>query len=676
MTALAPAPTDHTTPLRCLDVWYLDDSFVRASALDGDLWLAAIDAVGALAGLERSMTKSFYRAAPTSGLVPPYSAVSCDVQLWAQPVKFLGVCLDDPQTQLASKSRDLSAIHKRLRDLDDPAIELVLIRQCAEVNRVTHLLRAIGPTLPTLAADAADPPTSGDDRRLSPGFTNDSLRGLDLIMRDAIASVTRSELTDEAAEQASWGVKAGGLGLRPATAIVLPAHVASMVESQPFVDWLCSQSTAAGVPCSDEHISHAGRRDRAVHSLAPDTHSDLSNALLGEVVKATKKAKALADSILGSSHAPQSRAPASPPSYTLGSPPAIVPDVGEHDPENARAKMLPGAVLQHALLGHIDSQRIKGALAALSADCPHRSQRSVVRHRRLLDLASSNTDHTWLWAINPAHGYVLSSESFVTALRLRLGLPVASYTRAASCAECGVMFTADAIGDHALLCAKGMRVVGHNHLRDHVAALARVSDSTTQTEVSPAFATDGGGAPASSSHRRPADILTSAAPLGGGVGRVALDVGIACPFNSDGMRLPTVDVLSEYRERKIADNTQSCAEAGWRYMPLVISTFGRAHDVTKNLIHRLAVAAGKAFGGADVTRTETTWWRNATTLLMERNARMVSRCLPRLSLPPIISGVDESRWGHAVPPRATRRAQVRAEALVAGGDGPRPPHGD
>jgi hypothetical protein len=296
-----------------------------------------------------------------------------------------------------------------------------------------------------------------------------------------------------------------------------------------------------------------------------------------------------------------------------------------------------------------------------------------------LDLASVNTDHSWLWAINPAHGYVLEPESYVTALRLRLGLPVAAYAGVAKCAECDALLPAHGVGDHALLCARGMRVVGHNHIRDHVAALARVSDAATEVEVSPAPAfsgVGGGDAPPPLSHRRPADILTSAAPLGGGVGRVALDVGIACPFNWDGRARPSADVLDEYRDRKIADNRPSCDEVHWRYEPLVISAFGRAHDETKKIIHRLAVAAGKAFGGADVTRTEATWWRNATTLLMERNARMVNRCLPRLSLPHIVSGLDESRWGSDPPPRARRRPSVRAEALVAGGADLRRPPGD
>jgi hypothetical protein len=214
---------------------------------------------------------------------------------------------------------------------------------------------------------------------------------------------------------------------------------------------------------------------------------------------------------------------------------------------------------------------------------------------------------------------------------------------------------ADELGRHALLCARGSRVVGHNALRDHVAALTRIADVSTVVE-------------ASVQGRRPADILTGAAPLGG-LGSLALDVGVTTPFTSDAIRSPTDDPLDEYRKRKVMKYTESCKDVGWDYRPLIFSAFGRAHEDTHQVVHRFCVAAAKTFGGSDVGRAETAWWRNAGTLLAERAARMVERCRPVIVLPTVMGGTDEAGW-ESEPPRARHRAATVAEALVDGAEAP------
>jgi len=354
-----PVPVDPSTPLRVLDTWYLDDSFVRASVLDGDLWLAALDAVGTTTGLQRSVTKSFFRSPSPDSLVPPYTSLSCAVQPWASPVKFLGVSLSDPCTQFAAKCNDVAALHKALRAVDDPAVELILIRECLEVNRVTHLLRAIGPAL-SPPPDPPDPP----DPALAIRTT--CLDEFDSVMREAVASVCRCPVAAEAAQQASWGVKAGGLGLRPASVVALPAHVASLVEAQPFVEWLCARSDEAGVPCSSASVSHSSRRAAAVSSLlGSEPTSPLPSSLSAAIEKAEGRATSLAHSILV--RAPRaSPAPPPPSAYTLGSPPALIPDVGEGDPENKRARKSAGPRLQHALLDQIDKHRVTAIVESLA----------------------------------------------------------------------------------------------------------------------------------------------------------------------------------------------------------------------------------------------------------------------------------------------------------------------
>jgi hypothetical protein len=689
-TCASRVPHDPSlTPLRCHDVWYLDDSWVRASLLDGDLWLAALDMVGTAVGIERSATKSTFRTPHPHAPVPPYTSLTTVHQPHSAPLKFLGIQLNDPTQQLVAKGSECADLHKAIRLIDDPALELVLIRECVDVGKVTHLLRAIGPTIVPSPArpDPPDPPEPPDPpdppdrpsggRTKCPGFPTDAINGFDSLARDAVCSITRSDAPDHAIEQASWGVRSGGLGLRPASVVVLPAHVASLIESRPFVEWLCTQAEAAGVPYARDPVSHGRRCDQAVQRLV-DGNTRLNHPLREAISKAAERAASLAKRILIAQPAAAPAPAPQPAAYTQGAA-TLTADIAE--PGNRPApRAAGGAHLQQSLLECIDGENVRRVLGSLRASTqPH----DVARHRRLADLANQHTTHDWLWAINHAHGYVLQPESYITALRLRLGIPIATFPGARPCGSCHTRFAADGLNTHALNCAKGPRVVGHNYLRDHVAALARVSDSSTEVEAVPVSATSmllAASSPAAAhvQRRRPADILTSAAPLGGGAGRrVALDIGVTSPFIGECIRSPAVDALQEMRARKLHDNTHVCADADWDYRPLIFSAFGRAHDDTRTVIHRLALAAARAFGGADVARIETTWWRNASTLLMERCARMVQRCLPHHQLPPIIAGVNEDRRDcHHDTRRHHSRNSHTAEALVAFGDSHPVPRGE
>jgi hypothetical protein len=665
--ATAPYSPAVDAPLRCFDTWYLDDSFIRGGLIDGDLWLAALDAVGSAAGLERSPLKSTFRAPAHNTPTPPYTAFTSRRQDWTEPMKCLGVGLTDVAVQLEAKIEQTAELHKALADLDDPAIELILIRQCVEVNRITHLLRAIGPTLPSAHGDG----TPG--RILCPGFEQLHLQKFDDVMRMAVTQTVRCHVTDEAAQQATWGVKGGGLGLRAASTIVLPAHVASLVEAEAMVQWLSDSSCAAGVPDTDGEITHVTRREAAVEALLSGIDPVDKASMESSIEKAVVRAKKLSDSI---TNPPNERPPPAPirHPYTAGSAPsALVPDAGESAPSGPPSNRPQSSPrLQHQLLGIIDSAEIKVILSGLAGDA---STHAKQRLQRLTDLSSKQTKHEWLWAINPAHGFVLTPDSFSVGLRLRLGLPLATYPGPLPCAECLQDVLAEDLGVHALSCAKGRRAVGHNKLRDHVASLARIADHCTIIEASGRSVYAGGGPDAP--QLRPADILTSAAFLGG-VGSVAMDVGIASPHTAEASTNPSVDVLDTYKRRKERKYEAVCSAANWQYKPLMFSAYGRAHDDTVHSIHRLCVAAGKAFGGADIVRTETAWWRNAGTLLVERAARMVERCRPVVALPPELGGRDDDA---AVAPRKRRRRQGEAReeeeggedlvsgALVAPGDG-------
>jgi hypothetical protein len=319
--------------------------------------------------------------------------------------------------------------------------------------------------------------------------------------------------------------------------------------------------------------------------------------------------------------------------------------------------------LQHGLTGAIDAAELQGVLSDLGG---RPEAHSIMRHRRLADLGSADTVHSWLWAVNPAHGFVLHPDDYVTALRLRLGLDAAEYMGAEPCGECEQPVTADDFGPHALLCARGRRTVGHNRIRDHLADLARASDSRVQTEVQWAAAV--GCADARVDARRPADIVTSAVPLGG-VGYVALDVGVTTPHTMEAVKKPDLDVLDAYHKAKTLKYADAAREAKWQYRPVIVSAFGRVHSDAKNVVHRLALAAARRYGVKSATMIETAWWRNCSTLLMERASSMVARCRPTVRLPATLGAADDDRAGL----RHVTRIHGAECAVVVGADAPTPP---
>ena len=135
--------------------------------------------------------------------------------------------------------------------------------------------------------------------------------------------------------------------------------------------------------------------------------------------------------------------------------------------------------------------------------------------RRLAEIRDPSCSHDWLWAINPAHGVTLPADDFITAVRIRLGAPIASDP--APCASCGEAVL-DTCGSHALRCARAASTKGHNKVRNVVHNLAHAADPTALTEPEELIP----GYP----ELRPADVYTSAAIPGS---MAALDIGISSP---------------------------------------------------------------------------------------------------------------------------------------------------
>ena len=555
--------------LRMLDVWYVDDAFVREKCVDVELWLAAFDAQGAMAGFERSARKSIYRGHPGQP-TPPYTASTYVTRGRDEETKYLGVSIGKESEQFVARVDEVRALHDKLHRLEDPAVELVLTRQCAEVGKVMYLMRAVAPAV-----------VAGGGRGLSDG----ALAAMDRVTREAVSRIARRDVTPEAAEQASWGVKAGGLGLRPASRVALPAYLASLIEAAPFVHWLAEAARERGITISRpiEAVVAVVREEclriQATDELREEIDETLDEAMdsarrtaaqvLGtEDGRAGQNGRAGAGVRVGGSMEPPPAARAAlegpdhpdPPDPGgggggggggrgrgagggsaggrrgawrcrggggggRGGPSSVAAagsEVGERGGAEESKKDGGGGSrkgrLQHKILTAMEGQMVRATIEGLQGSA---EETDKTRYCRLNELSSKHTNHSWMWAINPAHGLVLLPDHFLTALRLRLGIRVASYAGLVGCGECGRMCTAEQLGDHALLCGKGQRTISHDRACDLVADLAKLSDSTTRTEVAWRSAVD---AMIDGQHTelRPADILTSASPFGG-VGLAALN---------------------------------------------------------------------------------------------------------------------------------------------------------
>jgi hypothetical protein len=130
--------------IRTMDVWYIDDAYVRGDLVDTDLWVAAWDAIAVLTGMERNVQKSFFKAPADDVPTPPYTALTCTRRPPGNCGRYLGVELQGQDEQYQRRVAEVAKVHQALRALDDAALELLLIRQCVDAGRITYLLRAVG----------------------------------------------------------------------------------------------------------------------------------------------------------------------------------------------------------------------------------------------------------------------------------------------------------------------------------------------------------------------------------------------------------------------------------------------------------------------------------------------------------------------------------------------------
>ena len=139
-----------------VDLWYLDDGQLVLPAHRVGAYLRAFDARAALDGMQRSRgeradIKSEVRlpgrsaAEAATMFNDAYVGDSCTIADWGAAHKVLGAMLGSREAAVAhfeERAAKADELRKAIAEIGDPATELVLLRLCADVAKVTHLLRA------------------------------------------------------------------------------------------------------------------------------------------------------------------------------------------------------------------------------------------------------------------------------------------------------------------------------------------------------------------------------------------------------------------------------------------------------------------------------------------------------------------------------------------------------
>jgi hypothetical protein len=270
-----------------------------------------------------------------------------------------------------SKARDAITI------LESPQCEVVLQRRCFDVSKVAYLLRCSGDRVNASAQHIFD-------ARLRPG-TEDAIPG---------------PLSDERWGQTTLGVDAGGLGMREATVVALPAFIASRVASRPLVEEMCRHAEAEGIGTAQACMDVYDTRTRAAAerwgtSLPQGVHEEARRIIEAAAAAATRRWRSWCAG--EEEEQEETQLPSASVSRRPGA--NVVPDVGAEDPEHpAAARGSGGPKLQKELVRIADACVAQGLLSR-ATQCGDWEQ-----VQRLRELSSPDCSHEWLWAISAHEG--------------------------------------------------------------------------------------------------------------------------------------------------------------------------------------------------------------------------------------------------------------------------------
>ena len=579
------------SPKVFFDVWYMDDGQVLLDPATGHAFLEILDDELAKVGATRGSgdgVKSVARLIGSGAAcreagdawVTDRIRATCKLPGANAPSEgILGIDIKQGDAQFQAACGQVAATREAIASLGDAATELVLTRSCADVCKVTHLLRAHG-------VDISDAAASGFDDGLA----------------SALQTTLAAPLHAEALSQASMGVKDGGLGVRMVSHTLAPAALASRVRARPLVLHLFQQMRDLELAPDGLDVVFDAPAQAAEERL----RSSLSPAGVARLDLLLQEARTAADvetrALLAGR--PPPRAGGHVPHEDPGT--HLVQQAGGEDPEWHCER----GGLQHDLCALADCERADRLVATLQGQ----GRWSDVR--RLRCLRDPSTSHAWLWGLNPVHGPIVPPADFGLAACIRIGAHLVE--DAFVCPRCSKEVVGRTAA-HALCCAAPQATHGHYDARDQLLLAVHLADPSATPEAPEIIASH----PA----LRPADIFTSAAIPGG---LAALDVGITSP-DAAGAGDDCVESMWQKKRNTYAPYFDEMRAARVTYVPMVLSCYGRWHPESAVTLERVCRQAARRLGIADHRPLLSRAHAAAGVAIWRRAVAMARACLPRLA---------------------------------------------
>jgi hypothetical protein len=507
----------------------------------------------------------------------PYVNNTCNVREETTPTMLLGGGLGSHQMPDVYKAavEKTAKLHDAINDVPDPATQMALRTACAGVGKVAYVLRLAG------------------DKIL------DDLGSLDEIQRKGVAHTLEGDVGDSAWQQAVVAVAKGGLGMRGATELAVPAFVASRIASRPV-----AQRVFANM--EEEGLAPSGKLLEAYDKRTNEAKARLLSEFRGDV----HVISTLEEDFAAAGRAAEAWWVAAETGEETEGDGGLVGNEADDDDVAADLRKLHTAfAIQSRITKHFDERRLKQLKE--SCEVEGRSE-DILRISDLQD--TENQENSWWMALNPQEDRVLPHREWVTAMRVRLGaavLPMDSI-----CGGCGSRIL-DTQGYHALCCARAESTIGHNRVRDCLASMCAQADPATSIEVV--------GLCPQEPTLRPADVLTrSMHPTL----TVAVDVGIRAPHaaraGSEYLTTMRTTKIQKYERHR-----DDLAAQGIVYQPAIFSSFGRRDHAANQMITHAASRAARQRGWGD-SRGYLKWWkRQLTAELWRRTAKMIQSCIPK-----------------------------------------------
>jgi hypothetical protein len=435
-------------------------------------------------------------------------------------------------------------------------------------------------------------------------------------------------MSDTSWWQAALGVGEGGLGMRSAREVALPAFIGSRVSARPMVEAMCQHAEGAGLgPVQLLMGIYDARTEAAIQSLQNRWPDGASDDLRSEVDAASREAAASWRSMCGGRSAGIDAFANASVQRQAGSVAAgLVLDAGMEDDEHPNAGGSPrGPKLQRRLC------QLQDALTAEGLERHFEQAGAISDKIRLHDLRLAEGTHSWLWRLSREQGATIDDEQeYVEAVRVRLG--TGGPPDGGLCGSCGAAFL-DSSGRHAAGCCLGEATRGHHAVRDVLFEASFIADPSTEREPE--------GLVPSHPALRPADVLSPAARAGC---LAALDVGVTSPLAATAGE----DAAESMFERKLAERRPIEAELetqGIRYLPVVWTTFGRAHPEAQAVLQYLAKRTARRRGGDTASSVLRRLLSDIGVVLARRSARMSLACWPRVAAEDKDSGSTAEEGG-------------------------------